>query len=227
MRVVKADIGAVVVDSLPFSQAGTISQARGLAQHNVAAVALYLGVCNRARLDHVLQAGMAAFPVTLAGEYNDGPNDEIAQLKALGFPAGIHVFLDMEGMAAYRTDPPVLIGKIDAWADGIRAAGYKPALYVGNPQPLTSQELWKLRVELYWRGQGRTVDRFNKLAEPGGWARPGPVVDRNLDLAEPWGCGWAIDQKFPSRHLGTPSTWVDMNMVGQDYKGRVPIWAKT
>jgi hypothetical protein len=206
MRAVQAKIGAVVVDSLPFSQAGTISQARGLAANNVAAVAVYLGVVNAARVKYITDSGMGVFPVTLAGEYNDGPADEVGQLKALGFPPGIHVFLDMEGMAAFKTDPAVLISKVNAWADGIRAAGYKPALYVGNPQPLTASELYALRVELYWRGQGRTVDRNNALSEP-------------------WGCGWAITQMYPSRNLGLPPVWVDMNMVGQDYKGRVPTWA--
>ena len=227
MRIVQAQIGAVVVDSLPFSQTGTIAQARSLKANGVAAVAVYLGVASAARVGYVLEAGMGCFAVTLAGEYDDGATDEVSQLKALGFPAGKHVVLDMEGLAAFKTDPPLLIGKVNAWADHIRVAGYKPALYVGNPQPLTSLELWQLRVELYWRGQGRTVDRFNKLAEPGGWkaTKPGPIVDRNLELAEPWGCGWAIDQKYPSRHLGAPATWVDMNMVGQDYKGRVPSWA--
>ena len=207
LRAEKASTGAVVVDSLPFSQSGTAAQARGLWAAGVAGVAVYLGVVNADRVRLLLEVGLGVFPVTLAGEYNDGANDEVAQLRALGLPAGIHVFLDMEGLAAYKTDPPVLISKVNAWADTVRAAGYRPALYVGNPQPLTSQELWALRVELYWRGQGRTVDRNNVLAEP-------------------WGCGWAVTQMFPSRSIGTPPVWVDMNMVGQDYKGRLPVWAR-
>lgn len=206
MKTAKSEIGAVVIDSLPFSQAGTAAQAKGLKSVGVHAVAVYLGVVNAQRVQYILDAGMGCFPVTLAGEYVDGPNDEVAQLKALGFPPGIHVFLDMEGMTAYKTDPVKLIGMVDAWGKAVRAAGYKPALYVGNPQPLTKDELWKLDVELYWRGQGRTVDRNNALSEP-------------------WGCGWAMTQMYPSRNLGSPAVWVDCNMVGQDYKGRVPVWA--
>ncbi len=212
MRAAPAQVGAVVVDSLAFSQGGTLAQAQGLAKAGVHGVAVYLGVVNAERVGHVLAAGMGCFAVTLAGSYNNGAADEIAQLKALGFPLGKHVFLDMEGMAAYKSDPLVLISKVNEWADGIRAAGYKPALYVGVPQPLTAAELWKLKVELYWRGQGCVRDRHGDLAEP-------------YDVANNNGCGWSITQKYPSRNLGTPATWVDMNMVGQDYKGRVPIWA--
>ncbi len=206
MRAELAPVGSVVIDSLPFSQGGTQEQANGLRESGVHGVAVYLGVASAARVAMILAAGMGCFPVTLAGEYNDGPNDEIGQLKALGFPPGIHVFLDLEGMAAYKTDPKDLMARVNAWADGIRAAGYKPALYLGNPQPLTSQELWSLHVELYWKGQGRTVDRNNALAEPTG--------------------GWSLTQMYPSRNLGDPAVWVDVNMVGQDYKGRVPSWAK-
>lgn len=200
----QAHVGAAVVDSLPFSQGGTAAQAAALKASGVDAVAVYLGVVSAERVGYVTAAGMGCFPVTLAGEYNDGPNDEIGQLKALGFPPGNHVVLDMEGMAAFKTDPPTLISKVNAWADGIRAAGYKPALYVGVPQPLTSAELWALRVELYWRGQGS-------------------VRDRNNALAEPSGCGWGVIQAYPSTTRG--NTWVDVNMVTQDYKGRLLTWA--
>ncbi len=143
--------------------------------------------------------------MTLAGEYTDGPNDELAQLAALGLPPGTTVFLDLEGLKAFKTDPAVLIEKINAWADAVAKAGFVPGLYVGVPQPLTSQELYALRVQRYWRGQGSVRDRFNALAEPSG-------------------CGWCMTQMYPSITRG--NTWVDCNMVGQDYRGRVPSWVK-
>jgi len=205
MRTESAFVGAVVVDSLPFSQSGTAAQALALRQAGAHALAGYLGAMNPARLSFILAAGMAYVPVTFAGEYEDGPNDEIGQLKALGIPSGTSVFLDLEGMKAFKTDPAALIAKINAWADGVSAAGFVPSLYVGVPQPLTSEELWKLRVRGYWRGQGSIRDRSNALAEPGG-------------------CGWMMTQMFPSRNLGTPPTWVDCNMIGADYKGRTPAW---
>lgn len=203
MKIETAKVGSVVVDSLPFSQSGTDVQAKALRASGADAVVGYLGVINAARVGYVLAAGMAFIPVTLAGEYNDGPNDEIAQLAALGLPKGTTVFLDLEGMAAYKTNPAELIAKVNAWADAVTSAGYVAGLYVGVPQPLTSEELYALRVQRYWRGQGS-------------------VRDRNNALAEPSGCGWCMTQMYPSHFRG--GVWVDVNMVGQDYKGRVPSW---
>lgn len=182
-----------------------MAQARALREAGVHGVAGYLGSITAARVAVILAAGMAYLPVTFAGEYSDGPNDEIGQLRMLNVPPGTSVFLDLEGMKAFREKPEELIAKINAWADGITAAGYVPCLYIGVPQPLTSAELYALRVRGYWRGQGSIRDRSNALAEP-------------------TGCGFMITQMYPSRNLGEPATWVDCNMIGQDYKGRVPCW---
>lgn len=204
MKTVAVKVGSVVVDSLPFSQAGTATQANGLSSSGVSVFVGYLGVINRERLAHVLNAGLGFMPVTLAGEYEDGPQDELAQLKALGIPAGCTVWLDLEGMKAWKTDPKVLIAKIEAWAAPIVAAGYIAGLYCGVPQPLSSEELWALKgITRYWKGQGRQVDRYGELAEPSG-------------------CGWCMYQMYPSYNMGSPPVWVDSNMVGQDYKGRTP-----
>jgi hypothetical protein len=204
MRVEPAFVGAVVVDSLPFSQGGTMAQAAGLRDAGVHCVAGYLGAMTAARLAVILAAGMAYLPVTFAGEYNDGPSDEVGQLQALGIPPGAAVFLDVEGLTAFKSDPAALIAKINAWADGITAGGWVPMLYVGVPQPFTSAQLYALRVRGYWRGQGSIRDHANELAEPS--------------------CGWLMMQMWPSKNIGSPATWVDMNMIGADYKGRVPSW---
>ncbi len=201
----QAFVGAVVADSLPYSIGGTALHATGMRTQGIDCFVGYLGAMNATRLKQVLDAGMAFMPVTFGGEYEDGPLDEVAQLRALGIPSGTSVWLDMEGLKAFRTDPRTLIGMIDLWADGIIVSGWMPCLYVGVPQPLTSEELWRLRVQRYWRGQGS-------------------VRDRNNALAEPTGCGWCMDQKFPSVTRG--GTLVDMNMIGQDFKKRTPTWCR-
>ena len=194
-------VGSLVVDSLPFSQAGTAGQAIYVKAQCVRAMVGYLGVINQARLAHVLNAGLGFMPVTLAGEYTDGPQDELAQLKALGIPPGTTVWLDLEGMKAWKADPKMLIQQIEDWAAPIAAAGYVAGLYAGVPQPLTSKELGDLkRITRYWKGQGRQVDRTGALSEPTN--------------------GWCMTQMFPSYSMG--GVWIDANMVGQDYKGRVP-----
>lgn len=204
MKIQNVPVGSVVVDSLPFSQNGTAAQAAGLRFGGAVALVGYLGVINSRRVESVLNAGLGFVPVTLAGAYNNGPEDELKQLSALGIPKGATVFLDLEGMAAWKADPLVLIQKIEAWAATVTTAGYLAGLYAGVPQPLTSEELFKLKgITRYWKGQGRQVDRFGKLSEPSG-------------------CGWCMTQMFPSYNMGCPAVWVDGNMVGQDYKGRVP-----
>lgn len=202
MRVENAKTGAVVADSLPFSQGGTVEQAKALKAAGADAFAGYLGAMTPGRLAAVLGAGLAFIPVTFAGEYNDGPNDELEQLKGLGIPVGATVFLDLEGLAAFKSDPVGLATKIDAWATALLGSGYVPGLYVGVPQPFTSQELYTLKVQRYWRGQGSIRDRNDALAEPA--------------------CGWCMTQMWPSHSRG--GVWTDSNMVGQDYKARVPSW---
>src|SRR6187401_926292 len=120
-----------------------MAQAVTLAGHGAHALAGYLGIINKARLTHVLNAGMRYVPVCLAGEFNDGAADEIAQLKNLGIPQGVTVYADMEGLRAFGTPPLEMIAKLDTWSSDILAAGWLPGLYVGSPQPLTSEELWK------------------------------------------------------------------------------------
>lgn len=197
--------GSRVVDSLPFSSGGTPQLAAAIKATGVEAFAGYLGVITPDRLAAVLVAGMGFIPVTLGGAYNNGFQDELGQLKLLGIPSGATVFLDMEGLAAFKTDPSVLIDKVNAWADGIVAAGYLAGLYCGVPQPLTSDELWKLRVTRYWKGQGS-------------------LRDRNNNLAEPTGCGFCMTQMFPS--VLRAGILVDCSMVGQDFKGRTPTMVK-
>ena len=203
MKTAQALVGARGADSLPFSQGGTAAQAAALRARGIDFFCGYLGVINAQRMGYLLAQGLAFMPVTLAGEYEDGPADEVGQLAALGIPPGCTVWLDLEGLTAFHADPPTLIAKINAWADGIAAAGYMPGLYVGSPQPLTSAELYALHVTRYWRGQGRIVDRHNALAEP-------------------WGCGWTMTQAFPSVTWG--GTLIDVSIVGQDYEARVPAW---
>lgn len=201
MKAVPAEVGARGADSLPFSQGGTLSMAQGLRVAGYDFFVGYLGSVTPARLAVILTAGMAFMPVTYGGEYEDGADDELAQLRALNIPAGVSVWLDMEGLSAFHADPPTLIGKVNAWADKVAAAGWMPCLYVGVPQPLTSVELYNLHVKRYWRGQGSVRDRFNALAEPS--------------------CGWCMTQMFPSITRG--SVLIDANIVGQDYKARVPM----
>lgn len=223
MKVVNAFPGARGVDSLPFSQNGNADQAKRLAASGVEFFVGYLGAMNKARLDYVLDAGLAFMPVTFAGEYKDGAADEIAQLKALGIPAGATVWLDLEGLNAWNTPADQLMALINAWARDIKAGGWMPGLYVGAPQPLTGKQLYSLGVVRYWLGIGRCVakltpEQAQKLAAISG----SPQLDAYPD------CGWCMRQDYHGQKLGmmwkNTGVFVDTNSIQCDHKGRLPAW---
>lgn len=202
MRVEDAFIGARGVDSYPYSSGGSAQQAIDLKKSGIDFFVGYLGVMNRERLKYILDAGLAFMPVTLASAY-DGKN-AAKQAQGLGLPKGCTVWLDLEGKPAWDTPVGELSRKTNDWAVDVASAGYQPGLYVGAPQPLTSEQLWQLKVVRYWKGIGRTVDKSGALAEPT--------------------CGWSMLQMYPSTHWA--GVWVDVNIVQQDYKGRVPVWVR-
>lgn len=208
MKVQTALVGARAIDSLPFSTGATPDLAKVLKESGVDCFVGYLGSVSASRLAAILGAGLAFMPVTLAGEYEDGAADEVAQLRALGIPAGTSVWLDLEGMTAWKSSPSILAAKINEWAKTIAAGGWMPCLYVGAPQPFTSAELSKLAVVRYWWGLGRCVDRYGALAEPD--------------------CGWCMIQHYHGQPNGMfwrdTGIFVDANGIQCDYRKRLPAW---
>jgi hypothetical protein len=194
MNVTRARVGALCADSLPFSEGGTLAQAQAMRADGIEAIYGYLGVINEERVGYALAAGMALMPVTLADRF-DGPF-AVTQLRALGVQSGATVCLDLEGRMIYQQGAEAAIQLVNRWADPVSIAGYVPALYVGVPQPLNSEQLWGLRVHGYWRGQGAAV--------------------------EPARCGWWAYQAYPSQVRG--GVLVDIDMLTEDYLGRVPTW---
>lgn len=212
MRVEDVFVGARLVDSLPFSKGGTARQAKRLKETGVEGLIGYLGSMNPTRLAYVLDAGLGFIPVTFAGEYFDGAQDELAQLRALGIPPGATVVHDLEGDKSYNWPVADLIAKLSSSCKAMQNAGYIVMLYVGSPQPLTGPELARLPHTRYWCAPSRVVDR-NGIA----WD-------------EPPGLGFCLRQMWPSiwwPHANDPDrVWVDANIVGEDRRGRVPTWVK-
>jgi hypothetical protein len=213
MRVEVVPVGSRIVDSLPFSQSGTEAQARALKATGVDGLVGYLGAMTATRLRYVLDAGLAFMPVTFAGEYKDGAADEIAQLRALGIPAGTTVWLDLEGLDPWNMGQTPsglaqLTTLINTWARDIKGGGWMPGLYVGSPQPLTGEELYALGVVRYWLGIGRCVDRSGRDAYPR--------------------CGWCMRQDWHGQSNGmiwrNTGVLVDTNSVQCDHLGRLPSW---
>jgi hypothetical protein len=204
MRTAVATPGALVVDSLPFSTGGTAEQARALAAEGVVCVGGYLGAITPERVGYLHAAGVAFMPVTFGttpAQYNGAAS--VAQCERLGLPTGTSVWLDMEGLAVFHTEPATLMADANRWALHVERAGWMACLYVGVPQPLTSAELFSLKHTRYWHGQGEVRDRYNNFAAPD--------------------CGWCMLQRWPSLKRG--GVLVDDNVLQPDALGRLPVWA--
>ena len=212
MKTENAFVGARVVDSYPFSKGGTARQAERLRETGIDALAGYLGAINDTRIGYLFNAGLAFMPVSFAGEYFDGSKDEVDQLKALGIPAGVTVWHDLEGMKSYKWPVQDLIRLLGVAAKHLTDAGYIAGLYIGSPQPLTGDELAKLPHTRYWKAPSRIIDRNGKV-----WDGPS-------------GIGHCMFQMWPQRNWPNDTdpdrTFVDLNMIGQDFRGRVPTWVR-
>lgn len=204
MRAELAEVGARGFDSYPFSASGTMLQADLLRQSGMEFFVGYLGAVTPERLQHVLDAGMAFMPVTLAGAYD--PVTTVRQLQALGIPSNVTVWLDLElGKTDPKTvDVSALMRKANDWANGVDAAYYEPGLYQGDPQPFTGPELWSMKVRRYWH------------ALSGGW-------DRDNAIAQPKS-GYCMRQTYPSLVWRNTGILVDVDSISKDFLGRLPTW---
>jgi hypothetical protein len=159
----------------------------------------YLGTVTRDGVAAIVAAGLGFMSVTYADKFDGAAT--VNALASLGLPPGITAWLDVEGLATM--DPVLVKSRINAWAESVQNAGFMPGIYVGAGCPLTSVELYALGVTRYWKALSRIIDRNGQLAEPG--------------------CGWSMLQLFPSVTRG--QVWVDVNVMQQDYRGRLPVWA--
>lgn len=209
MKSHKAWPGARLVDSFPYSTGGTREQAFALARTGVDCLAGYVGVIPRQRIDWLHEAGVGFLAVTRAGAYTNGAFDEIAWLKKVGYPPDADVYLDVEGLAAYHANPPVLIGELNAWFKPVQAENYIAGLYLGEPQPLTSDEVQALACTRYWRGLGMPKDRNDHLVWPSR--------------------GWCIEQQYHGQPNGIlwkdTGVLVDTNGVCCDHRKDLPTWS--
>jgi|SRR5579859_897970 len=195
-------IGAKIVDSLPFSQAGTLIQAKALKAAGAEGVALYLGVAKWQEADECLAAGLGIFGVTI-GDHFDGAAAH-AQMVALGMANGTSAFLDFEGPATLAMTDDECCAKIDAWADKVDP-DFLAGMYLAPPQPLTSKLVYaRPKIRRYWKGGGSLRAR------------------NGIDLVEP-DCGWCMTQAWPSRMFA--GVWVDVDQAGEDFHGRSAVWS--
>lgn len=166
------------------------------------------GDLSAAEAQAILGAGLALMAVqhvpssgwtpsaALGAEY--GAN-AAAHASAVGFPAGVSVWLDLEGVDA-GTAASQVSDYCNAWYAAVAQAGFLPGLYVGASSVLSSEQLYAtLSFQRYW-SSGSSV---SKVAQRGycmaqtiaaDAALAGVSYDSNLVLADQMGatpCWWA------------------------------------
>lgn len=195
-----------------FDTIAVINQAlaQGLKLAGMDFAVRYLGALTSNEVDTIVAAGLAIMPVTYGmkhGTVLDGALGDsyglssVRQASSAGIALGTTIWLDLEDASGTSQG---IIAFVNAWAARILAAGFVPGLYAGAGAQLTSLELYALKVTRYWHSLSRVSDRNGQLAEPG--------------------CGWCMYQLYPS--VVVASVLVDVDVIQQDYRGRVPTWTR-
>ena len=119
----------------------------------------------------ILDAGMALMAVQHVAEPGWCPTPDLGTVYganaaryagAGGLPAGVNVWLDLEGIAQ-GTSSDDIIGYCNNWFAAVAAGGYEPGIYVGYNVFLTADQLYfGLRTKSYWRAAGEIPDVSNR-----------------------------------------------------------------
>ncbi|MFJ3368098.1 DUF1906 domain-containing protein [Pseudomonas sp. NPDC086251] len=109
--------------------------------------------------NNILSTGLALMPVQHVRASGWQPNTALGQedgshavmnTQAIGFPAKVNVWCDLEGVSGAATVDDVA-NYCNAWYSAVSSAGYLPGLYVGSEAGLTSQQLYDLSFQHYWQ----------------------------------------------------------------------------
>jgi hypothetical protein len=111
--------------------------------------------------------------------------------QAVGFPPGVTVWLDLEGIHGGVGSDDV-IAYCNAWFDAVTAVGYEPGVYVGTDCVLSGDELfWRLKTKHYWRSGSSVPDIPNRgyqlVQRASSDVMNGIGIDRDLCLTDALG----------------------------------------
>jgi len=159
----------------------------------------------------VLDAGLALMPVQHVARSGWSPSRALgetygknaaAHVRSIGFPAGVNVWLDLEGVKRSATHASV-IDYCNAWFAEVIDAGFVPGVYVGASAILTGDELfWRLRTRHYWKSGSKVPDIPHRGYQMIQKIIPndkinGVAIDRNLTQNDLFGDAvqWLIRQE--------------------------------
>lgn len=108
---------------------------------------------------NILAGGLALMPVQHVRSVGWLPTADLGSQDGteaatnagtVGFPAGVSVWCDLEGVGSSATAADVT-AYCNAWYAAVTLAGYIPGLYVGTSVVLTAQQLYDLPFRSYWK----------------------------------------------------------------------------
>jgi hypothetical protein len=83
-----------------------------------------------------------------------------AEAEMLGFPWGVTIWCDVEGIAA-GTSSRSIIDYCNRWHEAVSSAGYVPGIYVGYHARLSPTQLYRsLRFTHYWAAYNLNADQY-------------------------------------------------------------------
>ena len=160
----------------------------------------------------ILNAGLALMPVQHVARAGWLPTKNLgstygrnaaAHVRDIGFPPGVNVWLDLEGVKSSSAHATV-IDYCNAWIAEVETAGFVPGVYIGARAILTGDEIfWRLRSKHFWRSGSRVPDiphrgyqliqkiiRHDKV--------DGVEIDRNLTVNDNFGQSvlWLASKPF-------------------------------
>lgn len=150
-------------------------------------------------VQHVLNPGWMP-TAALGTEYG---TNAATFAQQIGFPAGVNVWLDLEGVS-----PSAAAADVDAycraWYAAVSGAGYVPGVYIGWEPGLSGQQLYALPFQHYWAAY-------------------------NVDgVSTPHPRGYQLVQSSGSGNVGTLSTDVyDVDETYVDAAGGQVLWLKS
>ena len=144
----------------------------------------------------ILNAGLALMPVQhvrYAGWLPDAASGTQTGQNAadnaihLGFPAGVNVWLDLEGIDP-NAAPDAVVAYCNSWYEAVAKVGYLPGLYVGANSILDSQQLYSnLKFQHYWHSLSivpNVAVRGYQMIQSDGGTVHGISIDKNLTQAD-------------------------------------------
>lgn len=113
----------------------------------------------------ILNAGLGLMPVQHVAQAGWSPSQALGttngqnaatHVRNIGFPPGVNVWLDLEGVKTSATHKSV-IDYCNAWFAEVKNADFVPGVYIGARAILTGDEMfWRLQTKHYWKS-GSTV----------------------------------------------------------------------